>query len=69
MLVLTRRLSEAVIIGGHVEVQVTGISGQRVRLAFKAAPEIPIVRAELLRRPGRSRRPSGGAMPTPRRCA
>jgi carbon storage regulator CsrA len=66
MLILTRRLSESVIIGGHVEVQVVGIRGSRVQLAFRAAPEIPIVRAELQ---GRPRRTFSARRTAPRRCA
>jgi len=66
MLVLTCRPSEAVIIGGHVTVRVAGVRGRRVRLAFEAAPEIPIVRAELV---ARTRAVPRAASSEPRRVA
>lgn len=50
MLTLTRRTHESVVIdGGKVIVTVVEIIGDRVKLAFTAAKEIPIHRAELQR--------------------
>jgi carbon storage regulator len=49
MLVLTRRQSEAVVIGGRAEVRVTlvQIRGDKVRLGFEAPPAVPVHRLEI----------------------
>ena len=47
MLVFRRKLGEAVILDGQIEVQVLEISGSRVKLGFIAPPEVLIVRKEL----------------------
>jgi len=47
MLVLTRKLDEAVWIGENIRVQVVGIQGGKVRLGFEAPDEVPIAREEL----------------------
>ncbi|MEW8015086.1 MAG: carbon storage regulator [Candidatus Sedimenticola endophacoides] len=48
MLVLHRRPGETVLIGDDVEVSVSGVRGNQVKLTFRAPREIPIVRTELL---------------------
>ena len=50
MLVLSRKTGESIIIGGTVEVTVTEIRGDRVRLGFKAPAEVSIHREEVYRR-------------------
>jgi carbon storage regulator len=53
MLVLTRRLQEAVIVGGSVgfermlKVTVLEINGVKVRLGFEIDKEVPVHRAEV----------------------
>ena len=47
MLVLTRRLGEKVVIGNGITVTVVEVHGNRVRLAFNAPDQVPILRAEL----------------------
>lgn len=48
MLVLTRRPSETVRIGTDIEVRVTRVEGNRVRLAISAPQSVRVVRGELL---------------------
>ena len=48
MLVLTRRVDEAVRIGDNVDVIVVAINGQQVRLGFRAPRDVRIARHELL---------------------
>lgn len=48
MLVLTRRVGEAVQIGNDITVRVLGINGNQIRLGFDAPKETNIVRTELL---------------------
>lgn len=47
MLVLTRRLHEALVIGNDVKVQVLGYKGGQVRLGIEAPPEIEVDREEV----------------------
>ena len=42
MLILTRRISESVIIGDHVKSTVLGVKGNQVRLGIDAAKEISV---------------------------
>jgi carbon storage regulator len=48
MLVLTRRIGQAIRIGADVEVHVIRVEGDRVVLGFDAPREIAISRSELL---------------------
>lgn len=47
MLVLTRRLEEAIIIGADVEVKVLAIEGDHVKLGITAPRSVPVHRAEV----------------------
>lgn len=47
MLILTRRISEALIIGDDVTITVLGIKGRHVRLGINAPKEISIYREEI----------------------
>lgn len=47
MLVFRRKVGEAVMLDGQIEVQVLEISGSRVKLGFSAPSEVLIVRKEL----------------------
>ena len=47
MLVLSRNLEEAIMIGDEVEVRVLEIRGDKVRLGIKAPAEIPVHRKEV----------------------
>lgn len=50
MLVLTRRLGEAIVIDGCVHVQVAAIQGDKVRLGIDAPEEIRVDRLEVHQR-------------------
>lgn len=47
MLVLSRKLGEAIVIGDNVTVTVLELQGDRVRLGFNAPRELPIHREEV----------------------
>ena len=48
MLVLTRRESEKIIIGGDIEITLVKVEGNKVRIGINAPKDLPIHRAELL---------------------
>jgi carbon storage regulator len=50
MLILTRRISEAVKIGDHVTIKILGVKGNQVRLGVEAPREIPVHREEIYER-------------------
>jgi carbon storage regulator len=54
MLVLTRKINEAIVIGGGIRVRVVAIRGKQVRLSIEAPPSVSIRRQEL---------PEGGGRP------
>ncbi len=47
MLVLSRRIDEAIVIGGTVTIKIVDIRGNRVRLGIEAPAEMPVHRAEI----------------------
>ena len=47
MLVLTRRIGEKIIIGDHVEIEVTEVRANRVRLGITAPQQVHVIRSEL----------------------
>ena len=48
MLLLSRRLNESIVINGNIEIVVTEISGDRIKLGINAPREIEIIRKELI---------------------
>jgi carbon storage regulator len=48
MLVLSRKESERICIGDHIEIVVCQIGGRRVRLGISAPSEIGVFRKEIL---------------------
>lgn len=50
MLILTRRVSEALIIGDDITITVLGIKGHQVRLGINAPKEVSIHREEVYQR-------------------
>lgn len=47
MLILTRRVTETLMIGDDIEISVLGISGTSVRIGINAPRDIPVHREEI----------------------
>jgi carbon storage regulator len=65
MLILTRKIDQAIVIQGNILVRVLGIERDRVKLGIAAAEDIIILREELCQgdRPENSRGASQGHSP------
>lgn len=50
MLILTRRVSEIIIIGGTIKIAVLGVKGSQVRIGVKAPHNIEVHREEIYAR-------------------
>jgi carbon storage regulator len=50
MLVLSRRVRQQVVVGGNIELVVLSVTGDRVKLGFRAPSNVPIHREEVHRR-------------------
>lgn len=50
MLILTRRISESIIIGDDVKISVLGVKGNQVRLGIEAPKDVSVHREEIYER-------------------
>jgi len=50
MLILTRRISEAINIGSDIKLRVLAVKGRQVRIGVDAPKTIPVHREEIYRR-------------------
>ncbi|HEX2985398.1 MAG TPA: carbon storage regulator [Caproiciproducens sp.] len=48
MLVISRKVSESILIGDSIEIILSDISGDRAKICINAPKDIPIVRKELV---------------------
>jgi carbon storage regulator len=55
MLVIARKIGQTIRIGDDIEITVSAIRGDQVRLAIQAPREIPILRTEIIGIPPNSR--------------
>ncbi|MBA2710137.1 MAG: carbon storage regulator CsrA [Tatlockia sp.] len=50
MLILTRRIGEAIIVGDDVDITILGVKGNQVRLGINAPKEVSVHRDEIYQR-------------------
>ncbi len=50
MLILTRKVGESILIGDDIEVTITSIDQNKVRVGIKSPAQVPIYREELYRK-------------------
>jgi carbon storage regulator len=48
VLILTRKVNEAIVIGDHIKVKIIQIRGKQIRFGIEAPPELLILREEEL---------------------
>ena len=65
MLILTRRVGEAVMIGDDVNITVLGVKGNQVRLRINAPRSVAVHREEIYKRIKREQAGGGGAPEQP----
>lgn len=60
MLILSRNIGEAILIGNDISVTVSNVQGGQVRLAIEAPKEVAVDRAEIRQRKIENPRPESG---------
>ena len=63
MLILTRRVSETVMIGRDITVTILGVKGNQVRVGVDAPKEVPVHREEVYERIQREEAAARGSKP------
>ncbi len=63
MLILTRKIGEAIAIGDNVKIQVIDVKGRQVRLGIEAPPDMTVHREEVSLRIQEQNRQAAGLMP------
>lgn len=58
MLILTRRVGEAFVIGRDITISVVGVKGNQVRLGIDAPEDVPVLREEIAERTRREKKTS-----------
>lgn len=59
MLVLTRRVGEALHIGDDIEITVMGVKGNQVRVGIRAPKDVPVHRNEIYQRIQKEKQEAG----------
>lgn len=67
MLILTRKLGEAITIGDNIRVSVLGVRGRQVRLGIEAPQAIVVHREEIAQKIAQSKTLSTASPPTKKR--
>lgn len=63
MLILTRRVGEALMVGDDVIIRVLGIKGHQIRLGIKAPKEVSVHREEIYQRIQQEKQKKPGNLP------
>jgi carbon storage regulator len=48
MLIVTRKLGAALLIGDHIKIEILGIAGNHVKLGIEAPRDVSVLRSEVL---------------------